>query len=132
MCRQNGRFVIYYNNRTQFPLPDGYSVSAESDLCEVEVYGCSKSRHFGDNCSTPCHQNCLDGRCDVVYGTCLGCIPGYTGPTCDTALSIVQRLIVVRLLLPVQRITALYEQKLTSFKLVREAVSGVCAHSCTG
>lgn len=38
-CRQNGRFVIYYNNRTQLPLPDGYSVSAESDLCEVEVYG---------------------------------------------------------------------------------------------
>ncbi|XP_065926739.1 cell death abnormality protein 1 [Magallana gigas] len=85
MCRQNGRFVIYYNNRTQFPLPDGYSVSAESDLCEVEVYGCSKSRHFGDNCSTPCQQNCLEGRCDVVDGTCLGCIPGYTGPTCDTA-----------------------------------------------
>ena len=40
-CRQNGRFVtcIYYNNRTQLPLLDGYSVSAESDLCEVEVYG---------------------------------------------------------------------------------------------
>nr|XP_034321176.1 uncharacterized protein LOC105323883 isoform X1 [Crassostrea gigas] len=84
-CRQNGRFVIYYNNRTQLPLPDGYSVSAESDLCEVEVYGCSKSRHFGDNCSTPCRQNCLEGRCDVVDGTCLGCIPGYTGPTCNTA-----------------------------------------------
>lgn len=38
-CRQNGRFVIYYNNRTQLPLPDRYSVSAESDLCEAEVYG---------------------------------------------------------------------------------------------
>uniref|UniRef100_A0A8W8P351 EGF-like domain-containing protein n=1 Tax=Magallana gigas TaxID=29159 RepID=A0A8W8P351_MAGGI len=71
--------------QTQLPLPDGYSVSAESDLCEVEVYGCSKSRHFGDNCSTPCRQNCLEGRCDVVDGTCLGCIPGYTGPTCNTA-----------------------------------------------
>lgn len=84
-CRVNGRFVIYYNNRTQLPLPDGYSVSAESDLCEVEVYGCPNSSYFGDNCSKPCHQNCLDGRCDVVDGTCLGCIPGYTGPTCNTA-----------------------------------------------
>lgn len=38
-CSLNGRFVIYYNNRTHTPLPEGYSVSAESDLCEVEVYG---------------------------------------------------------------------------------------------
>lgn len=35
------------------------------------------------------------------------------------ALSIAQRFIVVRLLFPVQGITALYEQKYTSFKLVR-------------
>lgn len=39
--------------------------------------------YYGDNCSTPCHQNCLDGRCDIVDGTCLGCVPGYTGSMCD-------------------------------------------------
>ena len=48
------------------------------------------------------------------------------------ALSIAQPFIVVRLQLPVHRITAPYKQKYTSFKLVREPVSGVYAHNCTG
>nr|XP_034321185.1 uncharacterized protein LOC117687896 [Crassostrea gigas] len=83
-CRLYGRFVIYYNNRTNFPLPAGYTYTALNHLCEIEVYGCPDSSHYGENCSTPCHQNCLEGRCDVVDGSCLGCIPGYTGSTCDT------------------------------------------------
>lgn len=38
-CRLNGRYVIYYNNRTNHPLPPDYSFYAFTDLCEVEVYG---------------------------------------------------------------------------------------------
>ena len=38
-CPYHGRYVIYYNNRTHKPFPDGYSAYAFSDLCEVEVYG---------------------------------------------------------------------------------------------
>lgn len=45
--------------------------------------GCPNASYYGDNCSTQCHQNCSEGRCDIVDGTCLGCILGYTGPTCD-------------------------------------------------
>lgn len=38
-CPFHGRYVIYYNNRTHFPYPVGYSNKTGSDLCEVEVYG---------------------------------------------------------------------------------------------
>eukprot|EP00105_Crassostrea_gigas_P017835 XP_011435764.2 PREDICTED: receptor-type tyrosine-protein phosphatase epsilon-like [Crassostrea gigas] len=45
---------------------------------------CPTSGFYGEDCSLPCPQNCQEGHCDIVDGTCLGCVPGYTGATCDT------------------------------------------------
>lgn len=39
-CTLNGQYVIYYNERlNNVTYPADYSELAESDLCEVEVYG---------------------------------------------------------------------------------------------
>ncbi|XP_078330397.1 uncharacterized protein LOC111112079 [Crassostrea virginica] len=82
-CPYHGRYVIYYNNRTHPPYPEGYSMYTNTDLCEVEVYGCPSPGYYGENCSLECPQNCQDGYCDVMEGTCLGCAHRYIGPTCD-------------------------------------------------
>lgn len=50
--------------------------------------GCSKPGYYGMHCSYPCHQNCQESRCNIVDGTCLGCVDGYTGPTCKEGISL--------------------------------------------
>ncbi|XP_056002938.1 receptor-type tyrosine-protein phosphatase alpha-like isoform X5 [Ostrea edulis] len=83
-CPRHGRYVIYYNERLQnVTYPDGYSQYAKNELCEFEVYGCPKSDVYGENCDKPCSKNCQESHCNIVNGTCLGCIPGYKGSFCD-------------------------------------------------
>uniref|UniRef100_K1QPX0 Endothelial cells scavenger receptor n=1 Tax=Magallana gigas TaxID=29159 RepID=K1QPX0_MAGGI len=84
-CITHGRYVIYYNNRTHSPYPAGYSTDgAFNELCEVEVYGCL-TPYYGEYCSLSCPKNCQEGHCNIEDGTCLGCVPGYTGPRCEKA-----------------------------------------------
>uniref|UniRef100_K1QC37 Scavenger receptor class F member 2 n=1 Tax=Magallana gigas TaxID=29159 RepID=K1QC37_MAGGI len=82
-CITHGRYVIYYNNRTHPPYPDGYDQYAFNELCELEVYGCPTPGHYGEDCFLQCPKNCQEGHCHIVDGNCLGCIPGYRGPKCN-------------------------------------------------
>ncbi|XP_056003582.1 multiple epidermal growth factor-like domains protein 10 [Ostrea edulis] len=83
-CPRHGQYVIYYNERLpNVTYPPGYSRLAYNELCEVEVYGCPTPDVYGENCSTQCPQNCQERHCDIVNGTCLGCLPGYKGSLCQ-------------------------------------------------
>ncbi|XP_078327837.1 uncharacterized protein LOC111111750 [Crassostrea virginica] len=86
-CPYHGRYVIYYNNRTHPPYPEEFIPHIVMGLCEVEVYGCRSLRNYGENCSLECPQNCQDGYCDIMEGTCLACKPGFKGQRCDLECS---------------------------------------------
>ena len=45
--------------------------------------GCPTPGVYGDNCSLLCPRNCQQDRCDIVEGTCLGCILGFKGDRCN-------------------------------------------------
>ncbi|XP_062567724.1 platelet endothelial aggregation receptor 1-like [Saccostrea cucullata] len=88
-CIGYGRYVIYYNERLDgVTYPEGYQIlNVYTNLCEVKVQGCSKTGVYGENCSLPCPANCQDKRCNIVNGTCLGCLPGYMGEMCQEECS---------------------------------------------
>lgn len=44
--------------------------------------GCPTSEYYGENCSLHCPENCQDGHCHIVDGTCFGCKVGYSGANC--------------------------------------------------
>ena len=50
---------------------------------DLLLLDCILPGYYGDNCSTPCPENCVDGLCDNVNGTCYNCHGGYSGPTCN-------------------------------------------------
>ncbi|XP_022306991.1 uncharacterized protein LOC111113192 isoform X2 [Crassostrea virginica] len=84
-CPYHGRYVIYYNNRTHPPYPDGYAAPAYIALCEVEVYECG-GHTYGLECKHS-SGNCSGGvQCDHVTGSCpSGCDAGMFGDNCDQA-----------------------------------------------
>lgn len=49
----------------------------------MHLKGCPTLGYYGEDCSLPCPQNCQENHCKIVDGTCLGCVDGYKGPTCN-------------------------------------------------
>ncbi|XP_061194988.1 protein draper-like [Saccostrea echinata] len=84
-CPVHGQYVIYYNERPpKNSYTTGHSQYAFTELCEVEVYGCSTPRRYGTDCSKSCPTNCKE-YCDIGSGNCLQCSPGYRGDRCEQA-----------------------------------------------
>ncbi|XP_078330370.1 uncharacterized protein LOC144624441 [Crassostrea virginica] len=81
-CIVQARYIIYYNSRLSPPLRSAdYSKFAYIDLCEVEVYGCTRFGFYGEFCEKPCPWNCK--HCHPSTGECVGgCSTGYYGHHC--------------------------------------------------
>ncbi|XP_041357633.1 uncharacterized protein LOC121374593 [Gigantopelta aegis] len=79
--------LFVYNERgTPETSGQSYERHAYMELCEVEVYVCSKGT-YGD-CRQFCY--CKDGPCDFITGQCPGsglCENGFTGQHCQTDCS---------------------------------------------
>ncbi|XP_061180693.1 uncharacterized protein LOC133189315, partial [Saccostrea echinata] len=87
-CVNHGRYVIYYNERLPcVTYPVDYSKYAYNELCELEVYGCPTLGFYGENCDLACPRNCQEGHCNIVSGSCLGCVTGYRGSRCEEPCS---------------------------------------------
>ncbi|XP_061170712.1 receptor-type tyrosine-protein phosphatase alpha-like [Saccostrea echinata] len=82
-CIGHGQYVIYYNERSENDSEEYESVSY-TELCEVIVQGCDKNV-FGVDCDQSCPVNCLEQRCHIVNGSCLGCRLGWKGDTCENS-----------------------------------------------
>ena len=70
-CPHYGRFVIYYNNRTHPPYPEGYSNTTGSILCEVEVYGI-RINYF--HCMSPTFSGYFSLLFRLTFGYLLFCL----------------------------------------------------------
>lgn len=82
-CIDYKRYVIFYNERIAETYPEGYVSSVVfTELCEVNVQGCSKPGVYGNNCDIKCPINCENNTCNIEIGTCLSCKPGWTGKFC--------------------------------------------------
>ncbi|XP_062567736.1 multiple epidermal growth factor-like domains protein 10 [Saccostrea cucullata] len=83
-CIKHGRYLTFYNERLlKISYPDEYESMVITELCEVMVYGCENSAVYGSNCNTSCPSKCQEQRCDLINGTCLGCVLGWKGDFCD-------------------------------------------------
>lgn len=50
VCPVHGQYVIYYNERlSEKTYPDDYHLTAENNICEIEVYGCPATGCYGSN-----------------------------------------------------------------------------------
>uniref|UniRef100_A0A8W8P5G3 EGF-like domain-containing protein n=1 Tax=Magallana gigas TaxID=29159 RepID=A0A8W8P5G3_MAGGI len=86
-------------NHVTGQCPRGCASGFQGDLCVESIddfknkttiawptyNGCLKVGYYGENCSTPCPENCENGDCDIVDGTCISCVPGYKGSMCNKA-----------------------------------------------
>ncbi|XP_061170695.1 uncharacterized protein LOC133180136 [Saccostrea echinata] len=84
-CIGHASHVIFYNERLDGTVyPTGYESLSLTELCEVTVQGCADQGTYGETCEMNCPEHCQENRCDIINGTCLGCMPGWTGKICQT------------------------------------------------
>lgn len=62
------------------------------------LLGCPTPGYYGENCSLYCPRNCQEGHCNIVDGTCLGCVGGYSGQYCNDGNYVSSEMLYISLL----------------------------------
>lgn len=39
----------------------------------IDLQGCPIPYYYGEDCSLPCQDRCMDSRCHIYTGHCFGC-----------------------------------------------------------
>ena len=74
-------YKVKLNNTYDIILLCSFSLKFYQALqLSIAFVGCPKRGFYGESCSIPCSKNCF---CHITKGTCLGCLPGYRGLTCE-------------------------------------------------
>ncbi|XP_061170697.1 receptor-type tyrosine-protein phosphatase alpha-like [Saccostrea echinata] len=55
----------------------------EEITVKLHLPGCTKGT-YGNLCNIHCSKHCQENKCNIINGTCLGCIPGWSGKFCQT------------------------------------------------
>lgn len=64
----------------------------------VFLLGCPTQGYYGENCSLQCPRNCEEGHCNIVDGTCMSCVDGYSGPYCNNGSCVSSEMLCILLL----------------------------------
>lgn len=85
MPYQNNYRYTPFELKTLFALIYNYYLLVIIFLNVSFNLGCSKVGVYGTLCNQQCPTYCRDNKCNILNGSCYGCLTGWMGVTCNSS-----------------------------------------------